>query len=162
MKFGEFQRWVFRFRLNLVIYYLRQDDVNEAYTLIKDLVSLIGLHFWRGLNLKSGILFFKSAWWLFSVGQTNILTDRLMIRWTNEQTDRQIDRQTDRQTDRQVDRWTDGLMDWWKMDKWTDGQMNRQTDRPTDKQTDKKQRDRWTGGLMNKWINRQMKRFTDG
>ena len=24
-------------RLNLVIYYLRQDDVNEAYTLIKDL-----------------------------------------------------------------------------------------------------------------------------
>jgi len=25
------------FRLNLVIYYLRQDDVNEAYSLIKDL-----------------------------------------------------------------------------------------------------------------------------
>ena len=24
-------------RLNLVIYYLRQDDVNEAYSLIKDL-----------------------------------------------------------------------------------------------------------------------------
>ena len=28
----------FASRLNLVIYYLRQDDVNEAYTLIKDLV----------------------------------------------------------------------------------------------------------------------------
>jgi len=27
------------FRLNLVIYYLRQDDVNEAYVLIKDLVT---------------------------------------------------------------------------------------------------------------------------
>ena len=47
--------WILR--LNLVIYYLRQDDVNEAYTLIKDLVSKLSQYLTKRRTLTQSLLY---------------------------------------------------------------------------------------------------------
>ena len=56
-------------RLNLVIYYLRQDDVAEAYTLIKDLEPTVPQEYI--LKAGSNIFSKKIETWIFEICRFN-------------------------------------------------------------------------------------------